>query len=148
MEPTHPDKLVENATAPSAGGSPDGEGEDSRRGAEAQRMIVRGGLQNHQDGVWQRLEGIRKGAFDHAPPPGNSGRSVRSLSGSGSESGSESIPVLVGTWPSWTAQTSLPSCVNTAIIRLRYPVSHVRIPSRVLSIPRPIATPTPILLRH
>ncbi|MGI6302332.1 MAG: hypothetical protein ACOX52_14955 [Verrucomicrobiota bacterium] len=35
MEPTHPDRLVENATAPSTGGSPDGE--NSRRGAEAQR---------------------------------------------------------------------------------------------------------------
>ncbi|MGI6300250.1 MAG: hypothetical protein ACOX52_04200 [Verrucomicrobiota bacterium] len=37
-------------------------------------------------------------------------------SGSGSESGSESIPVLVGAWPSWTAQTSLPSGVGTATI--------------------------------
>ena len=76
------------------------------------------------------------------------GRSVRSLhkSGSGSESGS--IPLLVGALPSWTAQTSLPSCDITATIRLRYPVSQVRIPSRVLSIPRPIATPTPILLHH
>ncbi|MGI6303881.1 MAG: hypothetical protein ACOX52_22955 [Verrucomicrobiota bacterium] len=27
MEPTHPDRLVENATAPSAGGSPDPDGE-------------------------------------------------------------------------------------------------------------------------
>ncbi|MGI6301344.1 MAG: hypothetical protein ACOX52_09850 [Verrucomicrobiota bacterium] len=27
MEPTHPDRLVENVTAPSAGGSPDGNGE-------------------------------------------------------------------------------------------------------------------------
>ncbi|MGI6303223.1 MAG: hypothetical protein ACOX52_19485 [Verrucomicrobiota bacterium] len=27
MEPTHPDRLVDNATAPSAGGSPDGLGE-------------------------------------------------------------------------------------------------------------------------
>ncbi|MGI6303242.1 MAG: hypothetical protein ACOX52_19580 [Verrucomicrobiota bacterium] len=35
MEPTHPDRLVENAPAPSAGGFPDGE--NSRRGAEAQR---------------------------------------------------------------------------------------------------------------
>ena len=54
------------------------------------------------------------------------------------------IGIGIDPWPSWTAQTSLPSCVNTAIIRLRYPVSHVRIPSRVLS----IATPTPILLRY
>ncbi|MGI6301493.1 MAG: hypothetical protein ACOX52_10615 [Verrucomicrobiota bacterium] len=37
-------------------------------------------------------------------------------SGSGSESGSDSIPVLNGTWPSWTAQTSLPSCVGIATI--------------------------------
>ena len=77
-------------------------------------------------------------------------RSVRSLSesGSGSELGSESIPVLVGTWPLCTAQTLLPSCVGTPTTRLRYPVSHVRIPSRVPSIPRPIAIPTPILFRH
>jgi hypothetical protein len=70
-------------------------------------------------------------------------RSVRSLpeSWSGSESGSESIPVLVG---SWTAQTSLASGVSTATIRLGYPVLNGRIPSRVPSIPRPIATPTPI----
>ncbi len=34
--------------------------------------------------------------------------------------------------------------VSTAIIRLRYPVLNGRIPSRVPSIPRPIATPTPI----
>ena len=86
----------------------------------------------------------KKQAIHHASPPGNSCRSVRSLS----ESESESIPVLVGTWPSSTAQTSLPSCVRTG---QRYPVSHVRIPSRVLSIPipiaRPIAIPTPTLLR-
>ena len=48
MEPTHPDKLVENATAPSAGGSPDGDGEDSRRGAEALRVGSGGqGMQKH-----------------------------------------------------------------------------------------------------
>jgi hypothetical protein len=28
MEPTHPDRLVENVAAPSAGGFPDGHGED------------------------------------------------------------------------------------------------------------------------
>ncbi|MGI6301238.1 MAG: hypothetical protein ACOX52_09310 [Verrucomicrobiota bacterium] len=37
MEPTHPHGQVENATAPSAGGFPDPDGEVSRRGAEAQR---------------------------------------------------------------------------------------------------------------
>jgi hypothetical protein len=99
-----------------------------------------------------QLEVVRKRALLHASPPGNGCRPVRSLSesgsGSGSESGSESIPVLNGTWPSWTAQTSLPSFVSTATIRLRYPVSHVRIPSPVPAIPIPIATPTPTSLRH
>jgi len=56
-------------------------------------------------------------------------------------------------FPNWhpalmDRSTSLPSYVRTATIRLRYPAFRVRIPSRVLSIPRPIATPTPILLRH
>ncbi len=40
MEPTHPDRLVENATAPSAGGFPGPDGGDSRRG---RRGIGRGG---------------------------------------------------------------------------------------------------------
>ncbi|MGI6302396.1 MAG: hypothetical protein ACOX52_15275 [Verrucomicrobiota bacterium] len=44
MEPTHPDRLVENATAPSAGGFPGPDGEVSRRGAEAQRGIGKKGL--------------------------------------------------------------------------------------------------------
>src|SRR5690606_28092234 len=43
---------------------------------------------------------------------------------------------------------SLPSFVRTATIRLRCPVSHIRIPSRVPPIPKPIATPPPISLRH
>ncbi len=75
-------------------------------------------------------------------------RSVSSLSKSKSKSksGSGSIPALVGAWPSWTAQASLPRCVSTATIRLRHPVFRVRIPSRVHSIPIAIATPTPILL--
>ena len=101
-----------------------------------------------------QLEVVRKGTFHHGSPPGNGCRPVRSLSESGSGSGSESrksrksIPVLIGTWPLCTAQTLLSSCVGTPKIRLRYPVSHVRIPSRVPAIPRPIATPTPILLRN
>ncbi|MGI6301550.1 MAG: hypothetical protein ACOX52_10905 [Verrucomicrobiota bacterium] len=36
MKPTHPDRLVENATAPSAGGFPAPDGENSRRGAEGE----------------------------------------------------------------------------------------------------------------
>ncbi|MGI6303735.1 MAG: hypothetical protein ACOX52_22145 [Verrucomicrobiota bacterium] len=36
MEPTHPDRLVENVTAPSAGGFPGPDGENSRRGAEGE----------------------------------------------------------------------------------------------------------------
>jgi len=50
---------------------------------------------------------------------------------------------LVGTLPSWTSQTSLPSGVSTATIRLRYPVLNGRIPSCVPSIPRPIARARP-----
>jgi hypothetical protein len=42
----------------------------------------------------------------------------------------------------------LPSFVSIATIRLRCPVSRVRIPSRLHSIPRPIATPTPNMLRQ
>ncbi|MGI6304116.1 MAG: hypothetical protein ACOX52_24170 [Verrucomicrobiota bacterium] len=38
MEPTHSHGPLANATAPSAGGSPVPDGEDSRRGAEAQRL--------------------------------------------------------------------------------------------------------------
>ncbi len=41
MEPTHSHGPLANATAPSAGGSPVPDGEDSRRGAEAQRGIGR-----------------------------------------------------------------------------------------------------------
>jgi hypothetical protein len=75
--------------------------------------------QTFSDGLY--FEPVRKGTFLSAPPPGNGCRSVISLSesGSGSESGSESNPVLVGTRPSRTAQTSLSSCVSTATIRLR-----------------------------
>jgi hypothetical protein len=50
--------------------------------------------------------------------------------------------------PLSTAQTSLPRCVSTAIMRLRYPVSHGPITSRLHSIPIPIPTPTPSLFRH
>ena len=77
---------------------------------------------------------------------GNGCRSVKSLAKSGSGSGS--ISALFGALPSWTAQTSPPSCVRIETTRLRHPVSPVRMPCPILSIPRPIATPTPILLRH
>ncbi len=50
MEPTHPDRVVENVTAPSAGGFPDPDGEDSRRGAEAQRG--RQGIQRYVGAVF------------------------------------------------------------------------------------------------
>jgi hypothetical protein len=43
MDPTHPDRLVENVTAPSAGGFPDGEGgwkvkgnQESHEGSEGE----------------------------------------------------------------------------------------------------------------
>ncbi|MGI6304234.1 MAG: hypothetical protein ACOX52_24765 [Verrucomicrobiota bacterium] len=62
MEPTHPDRLVENATAPSAGGSPDPDGEvrlrmrlpfrtGSRKGAVTPRRLRPG------DGIGQAMAG-------------------------------------------------------------------------------------------
>ena len=86
-----------------------------------------------------RPDVVRNGALLQASPPGNGCRSVRSVR-SWSESKSKSISVA--------AQTPPPSLVSTTTIELRYPVSRVRIPSRVLSIPRPIANPTPSLLYH
>ena len=59
------------------------------------------------------LAGARKGALLQASPPGNgcrsvrSVRSVRSLSKSKSESGSRSVPALIGTWPSEHRSTRL-----------------------------------------
>jgi len=46
MEPTHSHGPLANATAPSAGGSPVPDGEDSRRGAEAE--VMGGGMQLHR----------------------------------------------------------------------------------------------------
>ena len=37
MEPTHPDRLIENVTAPSAGGFPDGEATEVTENTEARR---------------------------------------------------------------------------------------------------------------
>jgi hypothetical protein len=54
MDPTHSHGQVENATAPSAGGSPDGG--DSRRGAEAERGDGedRVGMRAFSDGISHR----------------------------------------------------------------------------------------------
>jgi hypothetical protein len=45
MEPTHSDRLLENVTAPSAGGFPGPDGEDSRRdrGGRRGRRCIEGG---------------------------------------------------------------------------------------------------------
>ncbi|MGI6301045.1 MAG: hypothetical protein ACOX52_08320 [Verrucomicrobiota bacterium] len=43
MEPPHPDRLVENVTAPSAGGFPGPDGEVSRRDRRGRRGVLRGG---------------------------------------------------------------------------------------------------------
>ncbi|MGI6301577.1 MAG: hypothetical protein ACOX52_11050 [Verrucomicrobiota bacterium] len=43
MEPTHPDRLVENVTAPSAGGFPGPDGEVSRRDRRGRRGVLGGG---------------------------------------------------------------------------------------------------------
>ncbi len=53
---------------------------------------------------------------------------VTDLSDPSDPSKSESIPVLVGTRPSWTAQTSLPSCVSTATSEIRLLMSKSSIP--------------------
>ncbi len=61
LVPTHPHGQVENATASSAGGSPDGDGEDSRRGAEARR---RGGNREDREHF---CNGLGQQATDHFP---------------------------------------------------------------------------------
>ncbi|MGI6304159.1 MAG: hypothetical protein ACOX52_24390 [Verrucomicrobiota bacterium] len=43
MEPTHLHRQVENATAPSAGGFPGPDGEDSRRERRGRRGVLGGG---------------------------------------------------------------------------------------------------------
>ncbi len=48
MEPTHPHGQVENATAPSAGGFPDPNGEVSRRDRRGRRGVLGGGRDLHQ----------------------------------------------------------------------------------------------------
>ncbi|MGI6300856.1 MAG: hypothetical protein ACOX52_07365 [Verrucomicrobiota bacterium] len=47
MEPTHPDRLVENVTAPSAGGFPGPDGEVSRRDRRGRRGVLGGGKRDH-----------------------------------------------------------------------------------------------------
>jgi hypothetical protein len=93
---------------------------------------------------------IRKRALDQASPgspPGNGCRSVRSLSES--ESGSEfqdrnRFPFWLAPGPHGALKLH---CRVVSAPPQRYPVSPVRIPSRVLSIPGPNVTPVPSLHR-
>ncbi|MDI9383602.1 MAG: hypothetical protein QM518_04820 [Verrucomicrobiota bacterium] len=57
MEPTHPDMLVENATAPSAGGSPDPDGEDPRRDRRGRRGVLGGGKGTYISAVFNNSLG-------------------------------------------------------------------------------------------
>ncbi|MGI6302899.1 MAG: hypothetical protein ACOX52_17835 [Verrucomicrobiota bacterium] len=55
MEPTHPDRLVENVTAPSAGGFPGPDGEDSRRDRRGRRGVLGGGERDLHRSRFQQL---------------------------------------------------------------------------------------------
>jgi hypothetical protein len=56
--------------------------------------------------------------------------------------------IRMGRTPAEMAPTSPLGYVSTITTRLHDPVLRVPIPLRILAIPRPIATPTPSLLRH
>ncbi|MGI6304047.1 MAG: hypothetical protein ACOX52_23820 [Verrucomicrobiota bacterium] len=61
MEPTHPDRLLENVTAPSAGGFPGPDGEVSRRdrrGRRGRRCIGRGGKGTCIEAVFNNCLGL------------------------------------------------------------------------------------------
>jgi len=116
------------------------------RGLRVHRAAVRGPVS--ETALFVRVGGCEGPASllaaarpNRRAPPGNGCRPVRSLSESKSVSGA--IPALNGTRPSCTAQSSLLGIFRTAIIRLRYPVSRVRIPPRVHSKTIPIPTPMP-----
>ncbi|MGI6300689.1 MAG: hypothetical protein ACOX52_06505 [Verrucomicrobiota bacterium] len=55
MEPTHPDRLVENATAPFAGGFSDPDGEVSRRDRRGRRGVLGGGKRDLHRSRFQQL---------------------------------------------------------------------------------------------
>ncbi|MGI6303350.1 MAG: hypothetical protein ACOX52_20150 [Verrucomicrobiota bacterium] len=55
MEPTHPDRLVENATAPSAGGFPNPDGEVSRRDRRGRRGVLGGEKRDLHRSRFQQL---------------------------------------------------------------------------------------------
>ena len=73
-------------------------------------------------------------------------RSVRSSSESGSGSGSESesIPVLYGTWPSWTAPTSPPSRVRSTTRFLMSDSHHASIHTAQVMSHRSVRPPLPL----
>ncbi|MGI6302052.1 MAG: hypothetical protein ACOX52_13500 [Verrucomicrobiota bacterium] len=55
MAPTHPRGQVANATAPSAGGSPDPDGEVSRRDRRGRRGFLGGGKRDLHRSCFQQL---------------------------------------------------------------------------------------------
>ena len=58
MEPTHPDRLVENVTAPSAGGFPGPDGEASRRDRRGRRGVLGGGEGTYIGAVFNNCLGL------------------------------------------------------------------------------------------
>ncbi len=129
MEPTHPDRQLENVTAPSAGGSPDPDGEVRLRMRLPFRTNSNKSPESYPNTMIRRVRvrvRVRGGAeqSDHCRNRNRYRYRYRSL------------------------LCIAPGPLRTATVRLDHPVSRARIPARVLSIPRPIATPTPILIRR
>ena len=58
MEPIHPDRLVENVTAPSAGGFPGPDGEGSRRDRRGRRGVLGGGKGTYIGAVFNNCLGL------------------------------------------------------------------------------------------
>ncbi|MGI6299449.1 MAG: hypothetical protein ACOX52_00080 [Verrucomicrobiota bacterium] len=125
MEPTHPDRLLENVTAPSAGGFPAPDGEVRLRMRLPFRTNSNKSPESYPNTMIRRVRvRVRGGAeqSDHCRNRNRYRYRYRSL------------------------LCIAPGPLRTATVRLDHPVSRARIPARVLSIPRPIATP--ILIRR
>ncbi|MGI6303026.1 MAG: hypothetical protein ACOX52_18485 [Verrucomicrobiota bacterium] len=69
MEPTHPHRLVENVTAPSAGGFPDPDGGVSRRDRRGHRGVWEGGKRDLHRSRFQQLPWSTESVSLKIPPP-------------------------------------------------------------------------------
>ncbi|MGI6301375.1 MAG: hypothetical protein ACOX52_10015 [Verrucomicrobiota bacterium] len=68
MEHTHPDRLVENVTAPSAGGFPDPDGEVSRRDRRGRRGVLGGEKRDLHRSRFQQLPWSTESVSLKIPP--------------------------------------------------------------------------------